>query len=118
VQAVHPARLPQWHEAVLELYRRQVVAARHQQQQMLLGMGDPAAAVMISDKVPPKEFVNDGYIWLALTHHLLGAGRLEEVRARPLLWSLADCQPGRGARARSATECVGALAPHCALLPP
>jgi hypothetical protein len=50
------------------------------QQQQLLSMGDPAGAVMISEDVQPNEYVNDGYIWLALTHHLLGAGHLEQVR--------------------------------------
>lgn len=71
---------------MLGVYRRQVIAARHMQQQQLLSMGDPAGAVLISEEVAPSEFVNDGYIWLALTHHLLGAGRLEQVRGLdPLL---------------------------------
>jgi hypothetical protein len=62
------------------VYRRQVIAARHLQQQQLLSMGDPAGAVMISEDLQPSEYANDGYIWLALTHHLLGAGRFEQVR--------------------------------------
>lgn len=61
------------------MYRRQVIATRHMQQQQLLAMGDPAGAVMISEDVQPSQYANDGYIWLALTHHLLGAGRLEQV---------------------------------------
>jgi hypothetical protein len=65
---------------LLGVYRRQVIAARHLQQQQLLSMGDPAGAVMISEDVQPSEYANDGYIWLALTHHLLGAGRLDQVR--------------------------------------
>jgi len=78
-QAAHPEGLQEAHEAVLEVYRRQVTAARHMQQQQLLCMGDPAGAVLISEEVKPSEYVNDGYIWLALTHHLLGAGRLDQV---------------------------------------
>jgi hypothetical protein len=84
-QAAHPESLKPSHEAVLSVYRRQVIAARHMQQQQLLAMGDPAAAVMTSDEVQPSEYINDGYIWLALTHHLLGAGHLEQVCA------CADC---------------------------
>lgn len=73
---------------MLEVYRRQVTAARHMQQQQLLSMGDPAGAVLISEEVKPSEYVNDGYIWLALTHHLLGAGRLEQVGALARGYSL------------------------------
>lgn len=80
-QAAHPDSLKEAHEAVLRVYRRQVIATRHMQQQRLLSMGDPAGAVMISEDVQPNEYVNDGYIWLALAHHLLGAGQLEQVRA-------------------------------------
>jgi hypothetical protein len=79
-QVAHPEGLKEAHEAVLSVYRRQVIAARHMQQQQLLSMGDPAGAVMISEEVSPSEFANDGYIWLALTHHLLGAGHLDQVR--------------------------------------
>jgi hypothetical protein len=31
-------------------------------------------------QLSPAEFVNDGYILLALAHHLLGAGRLGQLR--------------------------------------
>lgn len=79
LQVAHPECLKDGHEELLGVYRRQVIATRHMQQQQLLSMGDPAGAMMISEDVQPNEYVNDGYIWLALTHHLLGAGRLDEV---------------------------------------
>lgn len=48
---------------------------------------------MINEDVQPSEYPNDGYIWLALTHHLLGAGRLEQVRCCLVLQALGRVCP-------------------------
>lgn len=84
LQADHPDSVRVWHNAVLDIYRKQVRAARYVQQQKLLLQGGPAAAAAYmqsikDEEVLPSQFVNDGYIWLALTHHLLGAGLLDQV---------------------------------------
>lgn len=59
-QAAHAALLPQYHAAVLDVYR---TPPGH--------TGAPVA---------PAQFINDGYILLSIAHHLLGAGRLQELR--------------------------------------
>jgi hypothetical protein len=35
-------------------------------------------------QVLPSDFINDGYIWLAVTHHLLGAGEVDKVSSTTL----------------------------------
>lgn len=108
-----------WHTDVLNVYRRQVLAARRTQVTAAAAQAratadaataqaasgdsggrcskdaaaatvaaaaaaDAAAAALAAvslEDVPPSQFVNDGYIWLSLTHHLLGAGRPDQVHA-------------------------------------
>lgn len=139
VQALHPESLKASHEAVLEVYRRQVLVSRRlqQQQQQLMAMGgDPAAAAaaagsmqLFSDDVAPSDFSNDGYIWLALTHHLLGAERLEQVRVLMMHAVLGrdggEVRPRCRRRARTGSSvwpCVGhmltCVSPVAAVRPP
>lgn len=87
LQADHPTQVPEWHAAVLNIYRKQVIATRYLQQQKLLQQGGAAAAAALAmlkglqdDEVLPSQFINDGYVWLAMTHHLMGAGLTDQVR--------------------------------------
>lgn len=80
-QTDHPERIKEWHQAVVNIYKRQVIATHYMQQQ---GLGMPVVPLQLED-VQPSQFLNDGYIWLALTHHLLGAGQLSQVRCGLLL---------------------------------
>jgi hypothetical protein len=66
---------------VLGIYKRQVIATRYmqQQQQQQAGLDAPMLLLQTED-VAPSQFMNDGYIWLALTHHLLGASLVGQVR--------------------------------------
>lgn len=58
---------------------------QRQQQQLQDGSEAAAAAAAAAMRaaaerqVLPSEFINDGYIWLAVAHHLLGAGETGKV---------------------------------------
>jgi hypothetical protein len=81
LQADHPESTKEWHQAVLSIYKRQVIASRYmQQQQQQQGALDAPLLLLQTEEVAPSQFMNDGYIWLALTHHLLGAGLAGQVR--------------------------------------
>jgi hypothetical protein len=64
---------------VLSIYKRQVIATRYMQQQQQFGGLDAPMLMLQTEEVAPSQFINDGYIWLALTHHLLGAGLVGQV---------------------------------------
>jgi hypothetical protein len=78
LQADHPEGTREGHQAVLNIYKRQVIATRYMQQQQ--GGMDAPMMLLQTEEVAPSQFMNDGYIWLALTHHLLGAGLVGQVR--------------------------------------
>jgi hypothetical protein len=63
---------------VLGIYKRQVIASRYMHQQQQGGLDAPLLLLQ-TEEVAPSQFMNDGYIWLALTHHLLGAGLAGQV---------------------------------------